>query len=206
MSDKNARSIPELMEAIRVKLKNRSVQLHPTSEMVIKAITRRPNWIEEPEASTAEDWDAEVFHAACDLLCKPQRFYSHPNDPTRLERPEDRLRRIGNRDGKKSPFYQELLEATDGGKDLPRTTDRTFKTMQKRFDIANTYRDFLAKHPSLNYTEAKKEARAYIQTTMQPSSSEATISDATIDDALRDFDMDWPAYSVASPRKGRRKT
>lgn len=174
----------------------------PSSAIVIKAITSQPYWIEEPEDSTVEDWDAEVHQAACDLLCKPQRFYPHPNDPKKLERPEDRLRRIGNRDGKKSPFYQELLAATADGRDLPHTTDRTFEAMQRRFDIVNAYRDYLTKRPDLtNYMKAKNKAYKHIQTTMlqQPSA-------AAIDDALRDFDMNWPAYIIAAPRKGRRKT
>lgn len=181
---------------------------HPASAQLIRMITQEPAKITPEEAQyeetsmTAADYDDAVFSAFRDLAVKPQRFQKAPDHPTAVECPKARLMRIGQESieaGKPSPLYIYLRELIDAGATLPTVTNRALQAAQKRLAIASRFEAFLAERgPSVNFKEAKALFRIREQSKVD------APTDAAIDDALAAYFLDWPAYSIESPRKNRR--
>lgn len=181
---------------------------YPTSSQLVGMITRESVGVTPEEAQydqssmTEEDYDEAVYSAFLDLASKPQRFHKAQDDPSAVEHPEARLRRIGHESieaGKPSPLYLCLLELLDGGATLPRVTGRSLQTAQKHLMLANKFVTFLSEQgPSVNFKDAKAKFRIYQQL------NDEAPSQATVDDTLATYNLDWSAYSVDSPRKSRR--
>lgn len=181
---------------------------HPTSTQLIGMITRAPAEATPKEAHydqismTAADYDDAVLSAFRDLAGKPQRFHKSPDDPSSVECPRARLMRIGQESvdaGKSSPLYLYLRELIEAGATLPTVTMRSQQTAQKRLTIVSRFVRSLAElGPSVNFKDAKERFRISEQL------KDNAPSQASIDDALTAYSLDWPAYGIDSPRKNRR--
>jgi hypothetical protein len=178
--------------------------------MVIKQITMEPislspDEVEADEASTTfEDYDDWVRQAIWDLIRKPPRFHTHPDDPATIECPTARIYRIGYESinmGKPSTVYQELMEVTNGGRDLPFVSERSRKTAQRYLDISRAFVEFM-RGPTCprNFKEAKEKFRIGVEQE-KIKIGDIQPSQATIDDALEAHGLNWKAYDIESPRK-----
>jgi len=186
----------------------RPVRTSPSSEMVIAAINPRPVNLTPEEAeferlSNCSEYEERIFDALYDLATHPPRFHPSPDDPALIECPLARFMRLGQESsnaGIPSQFYELVLQHTRNGLDLPAPTRRSMAKAQKYLDIKRRFVDFITTHgDTANFRELKRRFREDLEIKeLNPPSQ------ATIDDALSAYGLDWPAYSIGSPRKGKR--
>lgn len=178
----------------------------PTSEHVIKAITSRPQPLKDggqPEEITADDYDEWIYQAFLDLMRKPRKFHTHPDNPALIECPRLRLLRIGEeaeREGKPSKLFRYLMQITNNGTDLPRVTNWAMSTAQKYLNIAIAFKQFVETkhHEYKNFKDLKLEFRR------DRENMRIHVSESTLERVLREHDLDWSAYAIGAPRKGKR--
>lgn len=193
------------MEVLRNRQSHRS-QFAPTSDQIFRAMNPEPQPLREgelPEEYTRADYDRWVEQALHDLLRKPQRFQRHPDNPALIECPRERLFRIGREAeavGQPSELFRELMRLTDNGEKLPHVTKRALGAAQHYLDIALKFKEFVlrkkAEYP--DYKALKWQFREF------RTDQKIHVSDSTLERALRAHDLDWSAYAVANPRKGKR--
>jgi hypothetical protein len=179
---------------------------YPTGTVVIKTITSKPIPApseELPEELTTDDYDEWVYQALLDLARKPQRFHSCPDNEALIECPRRRLFRLGEEaqhEGKSSELYRYLMEITENGAKLPSATSRAMLKAQKYLNIAIAFKQFVAEngHKNKNFKDLKcrfREKRDLLR---------LHVSESTLERALRTYDLDWSAYAIDAPRKGKR--
>lgn len=205
--DKDIRKkVAATLEIIR---RNRTTlqPFYPQNLSVIKTISSQPHPLgddELPEKITSEDYDEWVWSAFCNLLADKPRIQADPAIPDTVECPRKRLLRIGEdaeRDGTPSELFRYLMELTDNGAKLPSTTERTMRKAQQYLTIAIAFRQFVTENGSRikNFKDLKHNFRTKLD------GLRLHISESTLERALRAHDLDWSAYAVEAPRKGRRK-
>lgn len=181
-------------------------QFVPTSAQIFRAINPQPQFLdvgELPEEYLSADYDSWVDQALHDLAFKPHRFHQHPDNPALIDCPRERLLRIGaeaEASGQSSELFNELMKLTDNGVNLPYVTKRAMGTAQHYLDIALKFKEFaLAKKAEYpDYKALKWQFRKF------RTDQKIFVSESTLERALRAHDLDWSAYAVANPRKGKR--
>ena len=178
----------------------------PTSAQIFRAINPQPQFLdvgELPEEYMSADYDRWVDQALHDLAFKPHRFHQHPDNPALIDCPRERLLRIGaeaEAAGQPSELFSELMRLTDNGVNLPYVTKHAMDTAQRYLDIALTFKEFAlankARYP--DYKVLKWQFRKF------GIGQKKFVSESTLERALRAHGLNWSAYAVASPRKGKR--
>jgi hypothetical protein len=145
-----------------------------------------------------------VLQALFDLTKKPPRFQAHPDNSALIECPRARLLRIGQEaelEGKPSELFRHLMERTANGAMLPHVTERAIKAAQGHLNIALKFKEFTGSNKAKyeSFKELKRRFRITCQFT------EETISESTLERALKAHDINWSAYAINTPRKGARK-
>jgi hypothetical protein len=208
MSDQGRieRKIAAVMEILQSDRK--SSYACPSSASIIKAITSQPDRVyndEPPEETTASDYDDFVYQALFDLTRVPQRFQPCADNPEVIECPKARLMRIGKEseeDGRPSELFRYLMTLTNNGATLRPATQRSMLTAQKYLNIAIAFKKFAATFDCdrTNFKDMKRGFRRVRE------EMKLYVSESTIDRALKAHDIEWSAYAIDAPRKGKRKT
>lgn len=207
--------------------KSRATFAYPL-DRVIKAIISPPVQITEDEYSPSDDefssqeYDELVVRAFRDI--ESWRIQTG-EDPTKVEHPHDRLRRIGEESiaaGKRSRIYLIIKARLKRGRltlPLPKHPQNSMRVAQRRLDIAIEYKKYLTgyvENPpykrskvsefSLRDSDPKRTPVIKLSTAKAEFSrlNEWRWSKKTIDRALKEHNINWSAYSTASPRKGKR--
>lgn len=197
--------IREIVALIR-KAQTARRPFYPQSQSIIKTIGSQPQPLGEdelPEAITSEDYDEWVWSALCNLFADEPRIQADPARPDTVECPRKRLLRIGEeaeRDGTPSELFRYLMELTDNGAKLPSPTERKIRKAQQYLTIAIGFRQFVAENGSRikNFKDLKCDFRKKLD------GLRLHISESTLERALRAHDLNWSAYAIDAPRKGRR--
>ena len=226
MSDKEPNkklSLKEKLKLIERLIREPKPAAPPTSKQVItgmigREVTLTPEEVvEERDAMTADNYDDWVMQALHDLYtgriqaAECGKLVGHP-----LER----LRKIGEEsisEGKESPLYLYFKELLAEGAILPVITSRAMQVAQSRLDIKNHYLEHLKEHlehPAMKHTKVKESAWEHgavrepifslLEAKRQFKLANPSHSTDKLDDALRAHDLNHPAYSVDTPRKGKR--
>lgn len=202
-----ALSQAEQKSRMKVALTSRKASVPPDSAMVVSAIVGKlisePQEVIEEENITSTDYDDWIYQAFCDLIGGNPRIQATPAKPDTVECPRKRLLRIGREaehEGKPSELFRYLMELTDNGTALPQVTERAMSVAQKYLNIAIAFKQFAAAfdHKGENFKDLKREFRR------TRDDVRIHVSESTLERALRAHDLNWGAYAIEAPRKGKR--
>lgn len=199
----------------------------PTSEALIRRLASQGNTAtveevrDDQNSMTADDYDEWVWQCVHDVYIGRIQV---GEDPEKVEHPHERLHRLGAlsiNEGKPSQLCLFLVEKIQSGAKLPdlKHPNEAMKVAQRRLNIAIEFKKFLSAYlanPPLlvkkisNFKMGESSAHRISKISLQDAKRRFKLAHQEytprqIALALKEYHLDFHAYAVASPRKGRRK-